>query len=104
MPELHGAQGDPLDRAPELAGVDVFAHSEGVVRHEEDARDDILDESASPTIPKPASSGPMSTPTAESTISAVIAIVAPNDSSRTMGSTVVSRVCTSGSPSSSLPG
>src|SRR3954451_20857004 len=44
MPELHRAQGDPLDRAPELAGVDVFAHSEGVVRHEEDARDDVLDE------------------------------------------------------------
>ena len=43
MPELHGAQGDPLDRAPELAGVEaVTADSEGVVRHKEDARDDVL--------------------------------------------------------------
>src|SRR3954466_10155000 len=41
----------------------------------------LPNEIASPTIPKPASSGPISTPTAESTISTVIAIVAPSDSS-----------------------
>lgn len=44
MPELHGSNADFLDGAFLLSGVDVFARAEGVLHHEKEAGDDILNQ------------------------------------------------------------
>ena len=48
MPELKGADRDPLDGAAGITDGDVLADAEGVLGEKEQARDDVLDKGLRP--------------------------------------------------------